>query len=214
MRETRTGGWAMILGAAMGLVTMAFHPTGHETMADFQRMAPISVAAHALALLAIPVAFFGAMALAERLAASPALARFALVTYGMAQGAVMIAAVASGILSTMLMARLLGATGAEAEAAQTLLRFSGLLNNAFAMVFVAASSLAIGLWSVAMWRTRAFPRWLAVLGLAVGGVLVAITLIGRLRLDVHHFGMVVIAQAVWLVSTGVVLVRAAPDAAH
>jgi len=210
----RSGGWAMILGAVMGLVTMAFHPTGHETMADFQRMAPINVGAHALALLAIPVAFFGAMALAERLSASPMLARFALVTYGMAQGAVMIAAVASGILSTMLMARLLGATGAEAETARTLLRFTGLLNNAFAMVFVGASSLAIALWSAAMWRTRAFPRWLAVLGVAVGIVLLVITLAGRLRLDVHHFGMVVIAQAVWLIGSGVMLVRAAPDAAR
>jgi len=209
MREERVGGWAMILAAGMGLVTMAFHPTGQETLADFQRVAPINVAAHALALLAIPIAFFGALALPRRLADAPGLARFGLVAYGMSQVAVMIAAVASGLLATALYARVLGSPGAEADGARLLLGFTGMLNHAFATVYVAASSLAIGAWSVAMWRTRAFPRWLAAPGLVIGGALIGITLAGRLRLDVHHFGMVVIAQAAWLVGTGIALVRTA-----
>ena len=49
MREEQLGGWALIIGAAIGLVTMAFHP---------------NVAVHALAMLAVPVALFGAMAIA------------------------------------------------------------------------------------------------------------------------------------------------------
>ena len=77
-----------------------------------------------------------------------------------------------------------------------------------ATVFVAASSIAIGVWSVAMLRAREFPHWLAWLGLLVGGTLVGITLLGRLRLDVHHFGLVVLAQSVWIVGTGIALVRA------
>lgn len=207
MTEERNGGWALIVGAAMGLVTMAFHPSGAQMLRDFERNAPINVAVHTLALLAVPVTFFGAVALARRLAGSPGLSRFALIVFGMAQIAVMVAAIASGLLATTLVSRILGSTGTEAESARLLLRFSGMLNHAFATVFVAASSIAIGVWSVAMWRARDFPRWLAWLGLLVGSTLVGITLLGRLRLDVHHFGLVVLAQSVWIIGTGITLVR-------
>ena len=207
MTEERNGGWALIVGAAMGLVTMAFHPSGAQMLRDFERNAPINVAVHTLALLAVPVTFFGAVALARRLAVSPGLSRFALIVFGMAQIAVMVAAVASGLLATMLVSRILTSTGAEAESARLLLSFSGMLNHAFATVFVVASSIAIGVWSVAMWRARDFPRWLAWLGLLVGSTLVGITLLGRLRLDVHHFGLVVLAQSVWIIGTGITLVR-------
>ena len=208
MREERSGGWALIVGTGMGLVTMAFHPNGAQLLRDFERHAPINVAVHTLALLAVPVTFFGAVALARRLAGSPGLSRFALIVFGIAQIAVMVAAIASGLLATMLVSRILGSVGAEAESARLLLSFSGMLNHAFATVFVAASSIAIGVWSASMLRTQVFPRWLGWLGLAVGGALVGITLLGRLRLDVHHFGLVVLAQSVWIVGTGVTLVRA------
>lgn len=207
MREDRRGGWALIVGAAMGLVTMAFHPSGAQMLRDFDRHAPINVAVHALAMLAVPVAFFGAMAIARRLDPGAGLARLALVFYGAGQVAVLFAAMASGLLATMLVSQILGAPAGEAEPLHALLSYNGMLNQAFATIFVAAASVAIALWSGIMLRGNHFPRWLAWLGLLVGGALLVITLAGRLRLDVHHFGLVIVAQSIWLVGSGVCLVR-------
>lgn len=208
MRDERLGGWALIVGSAMGLVTMAFHPTGAEMLRDFDGRATTNIAAHALAMLAVPVAMFGAMALARRLDPGAGLARLALTFYGFGQVAVLLAAIASGLVATAMVSDILAGVGAEAESARQLLRYTSTLNHAFATVFVAASSIAIAFWSLVMLGARDFPRWVAWLGLAVGVALVAITLLGRLRLDVHHFGLVVLAQSVWLVASGVCLVRA------
>lgn len=75
-------------------------------------------------------------------------------------------------------------------------------------VLVVASSSAILLWSAAILATRALARWAGVLGVVVGGLVLLAFLSGRVGLDVHGFGLIVLAQGVWLVAVGVLLLRA------
>ena len=51
----------MIAGALLGLLVMAFHPTGHDLArpGQFGAMAHLNVAVHSLALFATPLVFFG-----------------------------------------------------------------------------------------------------------------------------------------------------------
>lgn len=209
MRDDRIGGWALVGGTLMGLVTMALHPTGRDLLEDYDRSAPLVVASHAIAIAALPLMLVGALALRRRLAAagSPGLAEGGLAAYAVATVAVLNAGVASGLIGPMIARRLLESEGVEAGMARTLFAFNGMVNHGFAFVYVGLAAAAIALWSWAGWRTRALPRALAALGLAVGGALVAITLAGRLRLDVHHFGMVVAAMGAWTAWTGGVLIR-------
>ena len=58
-------GSALIAGALAGLITMVLHPTGNQLLADVQHMAPLGLAVHALALVALPVSFFGAIGLSR-----------------------------------------------------------------------------------------------------------------------------------------------------
>ncbi len=208
----RIAGWALLAGALLGLVTMALHPTGADLLRDYDTFAPKVILAHTLAIAAVPLTFFGALSLRRRLAdaGATALADFGLVSFGLASVAVLIAAVASGLIAPMIAARILRSVGTEAEQARMLFSYNGMINHGFAFVFVGAAAAAMTAWSAAILRTSAqarIPRSLGVLGLLVGLGLLVITLAGRLRLDVHHFGMVVVAQSAWWVGIGAVMAR-------
>ncbi len=199
MRRERLGGWAMIAGAVMGLVTMAFHPTGAERPW-------LVLAVHALALTGAPVALYGGWVLARRLSAGGALPELALAFYGLASVATLLAATASGLLAPDLIAGVQAAQGEARAAAVAVLRYNTALNQAFAKVIVAGSSVAIGTWSVEIVRTGLMRRAAGILGCVVAAGTLAALMAG-LTLDVHGFGAVVLAQAVWLILVGAELRR-------
>jgi hypothetical protein len=206
-RGGRAGGTALMAGSAMLLVTMAFHPTGQAILRDpTGALARLSAAVHALALAAVPLLLLGAVALTRRLRG--ALAELALCFHAVGAVAGLLAALASGFLSTALLARAGGEAGAAREATLLLVRYSGLLNQAGARVLVGMGSAAILLWSVAALRTGRLGRVTAWIGVAGGGVALAVLLAGRLPLDVHGYGAVVLGQTVWLVMAGRELRRA------
>jgi len=81
------------------------------------------------------------------------------------------------------------------------------LNQEFARTYVVASSAAIVLWSASILRSRVLAPGVAIYGLLVGPVIVLAVLSGHVRLDVHGFGLIVLAQAVWFVVAGARLGR-------
>jgi hypothetical protein len=193
----------MIAGAVMGLVTMAFHPTHGGSAA-------LALAVHALAIAAAPVAFYGGWVLTRRLSAESALPELALAFYGVSIVATLLAATASGLLMPGLMADAAALQGAERAAADAVMHYNFAVNQAFAKVLVAASSIAIGTWSVEIARTGRMRRAAGILGCVVAIATLLALFSGHLALDVHGFGAVVLGQAIWLVLVGAELRRAAP----
>jgi hypothetical protein len=208
MKRDAMYGSALIASALAGLVTMSMHPTGNQLLADVQHLAPVGLAVHALALAALPVSFFGTIGLTRLLGADGDAPLAGLVAYGMAQIAVMIAAVASGLLAPALAVRMVGSTGSEHDLAAALFSYTGAINQAFAKVYVFASSAAILLWSSAILAHGRLSRVAGVLGAIVGTLALVAMVIGHLRLDVHGFGAVVLTQGMWMITVGVLLVRA------
>lgn len=208
MDDDKNAGWMLIVGTLISFITMAMHPTAHLMLDDFARYAPRNVIAHGIALVAVPLTLVGYGALARRLQPhSGAWARLGHACLAIAQGAVSVAAVASGLVATTMASRILASTGTEQDLARALLGYTGAINQAFAAVFVVGWSVAMVVWSVAILRRAALPRALGWYGLVVGTVLLAVTALGRLRLDVHHFGLIVLAQGVWTLAAGAQLVR-------
>src|ERR1051326_930538 len=77
MSDDRLGGIALIAGSVAMLVTMAFHPWGHQfTEENYFAMALLNGLVHTLGIASIAISFLGAMALWRRLDAPgrPALA--------------------------------------------------------------------------------------------------------------------------------------------
>jgi hypothetical protein len=74
-------------------------------------------------------------------------------------------------------------------------------------VFLVASSVAIGLWSLAIVRSGALTRPLGICGCLLGAGTVIGKLTGWLEQYPHIFVMVLIGQAIWFFSAGVQLCR-------
>lgn len=212
MRRDRLGGTAMIAGAIMAFVTMGLHPTGHDVARDPVFQGALNVAVHALVLFAAPLAFYGCFVLTRRLSEGSPLAELALAFYGASAVATMMAATASGLLAPGLIAAVQTADVGAAAAAQAVLHYNGSLNQAFAKLIVAASSVAIGLWSLVILRSGLMRRGTGILGCIVSAVALLALLSGRLRLDIHGFGAVVIVQGVWLLMIGFELRRTGASA--
>lgn len=205
-RDAMYGG-ALVAGALAGMTTMLLHPTGSQLIADVQHVAPLGLAVHALALAALPVSFFGAIGLTRALGGEGDAALAALVAYAMASVAVMIAAVASGLLAPNLAGQMVASSGAEHDLAAAFFHYTGSVNQAFAKVYVVAASTAILLWSFAILAHGRLARGAGIYGALVGILALLALAIGHLRLDVHGFGAVVLSQGVWFIAIGILLAR-------
>ncbi len=205
MTDDRKSGIALITGMAGTIITMALHPTGHDlTSGHAAFMMQLNVAVHTLALVCVPILFLGALGLMRRLDSPNRLALAGLVLFGFAEVAVMIAATMSGLVAPGLLHHMAAEPG-MADIWRAVLTLSGHLNQSFAQVYVVASSTAIVLWSAAILRARAFSRPLGIYGCILGPLTAIAVLSGHIRLNVHGFGLVVLTQAVWFISAGVLL---------
>lgn len=154
----------------------------------------VGTGVHALALLSLPVAFFGAVILSQRLEALGAL-----IAYGFGAVAIMNAAVFDGLLVPKIAVRM-----SDSDTWRILFLYNGMLNQAFALVYVVASSAAIVLWSFAMRREA---KVLGVVGMILGPLITIPVLTHLIGLDAHGFGMIVLVEGAWFIASGIWLVR-------
>lgn len=205
-------GVSLIVGSALGLLTMALHPDGSQLLRDLETYGPRTVLAHGLAIAGLPLSLFGPVAFSARLrvVGAPALGQLALLVYAAASIAAFNAAVASGFVSPMIAERYLALTGPEAELWLSLFRFNGMVNQGFAGIWVFGMGGAMLLWSLAAWRTRLLARSIAGVGLIVGGALVLFIGSGRTHLDVHTVGLIVLGQSVWMIAVALQCLAGGP----
>ena len=210
MNDDRTGALALFAAVLGILVTMSLHPEGHHLLEPGEERAAMlrNVLAHSLGLASLPFSFLGALALTRRLDAPERLALVALVLHGFALVAGMIAAAVSGLVTPQLVPEMLAAEPASRELGLALFHFSAHLNQAFAWLLVIGASAAIGLWSWAILQGRALARGTGLYGVVLAPLTVFALLTGHVRLDVHGFGLIVLAQSIWYVAAGVGLLRA------
>ncbi len=210
MTDDKKGGIALIAASLAGILTMSLHPTVRDLSAP-DKLAPMAlllVAVHALAVASMPVLFLGALALSRRLASPDRLALAALVVYGFALAAVLVAAVVDGFVVPSLAREIMTAPPPATEEWR-IAHYNGLLNQSFARVFLVASSTSIVLWSVSILRSRTLAPSVAIYGLLVGPAVIAAVVSG-LRLDPHGAGSLILAQSLWFIVVGSLLWRFKP----
>lgn len=207
-------GAALIAGMIGFIITMAFHPTGHDLISSEHAasMMRLNVAVHSLALVCIPILFLGALGLTQCLASPNRLALSGLVLFGFAEVAVMIAAAVSGLVTPGLIHHMVAEPGL-ADTWRAVLQLSTHLNQSFALIFVVASSAAIVFWSADIFRSHLFSRALAVYGCFIGPLTIIVVVSGHLTLNVHGFGMIALSQAIWFITAGVQLCQAKSETA-
>ena len=209
MSDDQLCGAALVAGSIGTIITMSLHPSGHVPAAQLESMIGVLIAVHALAIASVPVLFMGTLGLSLRLRSNHRAAMTALAIYSVALIAVINAAVADGLVTPNVLRQIVLAAGTQPAAATwgAISHYNFFVNQAFAQVFVAGSSVALILWSIAAWPGRELPRGLCAYGCVVGTVASVAMLAGHLPLDVHHFGIVILSQAIWLTSAGVTMLR-------
>lgn len=189
------------------IITMSLHPTGHIPAAQIEPMIRMLIIVHSLALACVPVLFLGALGLSRRLASTNRLALAGLVLYTFALIAVANAAVADGLITPSLLRQTVASAGMPAaiDSWRMITHYNFYANQAYAQVFVAASSVAILLWSIAILRGRELGHALGIYGCILGPVTLLALFSGRVNLDAHGFGIIVFAQAAWFIVAGMLL---------
>jgi hypothetical protein len=208
MTDERRSGIALIVGSAAMVITMAFHPHGKLNPADIDSALRMLIAVHTLALLSIPVLFLGAWGMTRWVATPDRLAWAALVLFALGSVAVMNAAVFDGLVAPNLIRPMVAATAETRDGWQSLMNYNFQLNQAFARVYAAGSSLAVVLWSVSIWRSRKMAPGLAIYGSILGAVTALATVSGLLSPTWHGFAMLILGQAIWFIGAGAQLCRA------
>jgi hypothetical protein len=213
MITPRLAARSLTVGTAGLFVTMGLHPTGAEALANAEGggLNLLARGVHGLAIAMMPLLLVGFAGLTRQLRARPGVAAIAFAAWALALVAVLLAAIMSGVVAPALADRIAGASPMERDTLMSLLRFTGLLNQAFASVYVALGGAAIVGWSVALRATPEVPRLLAPLGVLVGVAAAVGTLGGWLALDVAGFGAVVLGQGVWMLGVAWWLGRTRPS---
>jgi hypothetical protein len=205
MTDNRKSGFALIIGSIGGIVTMAIHPVGSASLnaAQVDHLAVASAIAHSLAMISSLVLVLGACGLAQRFNAPDRLAFSGLVVYLFAAVAIMIAAAVSGFIVPEIMRRMAGDSSAVAPQWRIEIYSIFQINQAFAKIYTVAVSIAMALWSVTILRHGAPSRKIALYGCIVAPLIALAICSGKLRLDVHGMGIVVLAQAIWFIGVGI-----------
>jgi hypothetical protein len=209
MRNDTLYGSALILSVLGLIMTAALHPTGQQVVdsaESAERFGLLAAGVHALALTSVGVTSFGLVGLARRLGLERPDVAAAAVAWAMAIMAVICAASFSGFVGPAVAKAIFAAEQADRHVLKQFFDYNGMLNQAFAKFHVVASSVAIVLWSIAMLRTG-FGRALGVVGCVVPAVTVGALVSGRLVMDVHGLAIVEWSQGLWLVWSGVLMVR-------
>jgi hypothetical protein len=209
MRNETVYGGALIASVLGMIATAALHPTGHQVVSSAESAESYGLLAagvHALALLSVAASSFGLVGLSRRIGFERPDVAGAAVAYAMAVMGVICAASFSGFVGPAVAKAIFAASEADRPIFHALFTYNGMLNQAFARFHVVASSGAIVLWSIAMLRTG-FGRVLGVVGCIFPVLTVVALSTGRFVMDVHGLAIVEWSQGVWLVWSGVLLIR-------
>ncbi|MCQ4164720.1 hypothetical protein [Tahibacter harae] len=202
----------LIAAAVLQLAAMAFHPVAHgdsaaERVASIAAQAPLSAHVHGLLILLVLAAWLALAQYSGPRAQRP-LVRCAGRLYGLGVAAMSGAALVNGFAAGHFAARALRASETVQAAAPAVLLFAAALNQALAGFGTLLLSCGIAAWSLDLWRAPdGLARLVSVYGMAAATAC-AIAYLGGLRLDVAGMGAVLLAQALWYVLLGVLLLRA------
>jgi uncharacterized membrane protein len=215
MTTDRSAALALTAGSLAGLVIMALHPTGGDIARDPSGGAlRLAKAVHWVAIVAQPLVLAGTLAITLRLRTRRDLAVGAFISFAVASICVILAATASGIVSTGVLEGMHDPGAGDMTSVESFGHYTFLWNQAFASIYVVLGGIAIALWSAAILSCREPPRALGVYGVAFGAALVAGIASGHLTLGVHGFGLVILGQGAWMIWAAVALWRGerpAPD---
>lgn len=200
----KNAGISLIIGSVLGVITMVIHPVG-GSIDHLINISTVIIVSHTIALFSIPFLMFGFWGLSRRIGFDNTFSILALVTASLSLVSVMMAAAINGIVVPFFVDNLKGTSPEKIETAEMILSFGFSLNQAFDYIFVGGICQAFLLWSIAIVKGKVFPKWVAILGIALGLGFLVVMISGFVLSDLQGFRMFFFGIVAWMVSVGILL---------
>ena len=197
----RSAGLSLIISSVLMTLTMVLHPVG----GNFERLleiVSIGIISHSIGILSIPFGAYGYWGIMKTLEKDAFLSRvaFSFSIFGLV--AVMIAATLNGLVLTQFAQSYADASEETIASIRPIFRYNHVFNLANDYIYMAAVGFSTLFWSIAIWRQKALPTWLAYLG--IGSVLVALASIfsGFIFTTVEGFRIFIFGAVAWTIAVG------------
>ena len=205
--QPRASGALLVASAALSVLGMAHHPTGHghgrTLLESLAAIGPLANLVHGLLLAIMLAQLIGQAGLATRLGWNRLVVQGAFIAQAIGGVALTGAAAINGFATAFVAGRLVTGGHVQPDQFKPVLWVLAGQAQAWAQIGTAAWAIALGLWGASVW-SRHRPLALAALPLVLvplaGGL-------GLIPLDVIGFGAVVVAQALWAGAAGLLLWR-------
>jgi hypothetical protein len=200
----RKAGISLIIFAFLLVVTMVLHPVG-GSIEHILNITGIIVVAHSLAIFSLPFGWVGFWGLTRKIGTDNFMSvlGFAMMSLGLV--AALLAAATNGLAMPIFLQHYKDATPETLTAIGPILHYGYAVNHAFDYVYTGAFCVAIGCWSIAIWRTRALASWIGWFGIVLSVGTAAIFISGVAVNNLHGLRIFVSCIMLWIVLTGVVL---------
>lgn len=199
-------GISLVIGSLLATITMMLHPVGGNIQ-HLIKITPVIMTSHIIALFSVPFILFGFWGLTKKIGFDKTFSVLALVTGTLGLFAVMIAGAINGLAVPFFVENLGGASADKNETAQLILSYGFSLNQAFDYIFIGAICEALLLWSIAIFKTQLFPKWVSILGVTLGiGFLIALVS-GFVLVDLHGFQVFIFGIVLWMAAVGILMFR-------
>jgi len=204
-QSSKTTGLSLLIGSFLMFATMLLHPGPEGGLTQGMTFAIIS---HAIAIASLPVSAIGFFGLSKLLDEEELLSRvaFSTMVLGLLSGA--IAAALNGLAMPMFSQDF---TPEMFEKAEVIFDYNKSLNHSFDYILIAAMFLSTLLWSAAILRTKVLPKWLGYLGIGLFIIGLITVFSGFNFLNVGGFRLFVYGWVVWIVGTGISILRRKTD---
>jgi len=198
----KDAGLSLIIGSVLITITMILHPAGGD-IPHLLRMKTFIITTHCMAIASIPLMVFGFWGLTRRLGSDNGLALLGFIIIVMGLLAAMCAAAVNGLALPFFLNHY--QEGNSLETITPILNYSLSLNHAMDYIFIGACCISILLWSILIFSTANFKKWMAYYGfILVFSAIVALFLQVEFT-SLTGFRLFIFGLVGWMVCAGVIL---------
>lgn len=199
--NTRKGGWLLICGSLMCVVTMGLHPIGGDAR-YLSKMAPVFMATHYLAIIALQILIAGFVNV-KRLLRSDTAFVFTITGFS----AAIIAGAIDGIALPLFASKFPAPDAEQERMVYVVIKYCLTLNKAFDYVMIGSLCVAIAMWSAAILKQKLKAVWVAYAGLLLSFLIVVSFMAGFVFTSLSGFRVLSAGLIIWLILLGTAMVR-------
>ncbi len=202
----QSSGISLIIGSLVLTATMVLHPSG-GSIERILKIRDVIVVSHSLAIVSLPFVGFGFYGLSVLLLTPSRISMLAFITIAFGLVAAMIAGTINGLTLPIFLSHYANELNQDLTIPQAIVRYGFAINKPMDYIFIAASAVSVGIWSVLMIRGSKFPKWVGYYGLSLLLLAIVAAFFRFNFIDLSGFRVVVFGMVSWIISVGVFILR-------